>query len=241
MEKQKVFWVVLTVSVFVVVVLVAGVLLLRQQPTTAPRTTVSPMNGTGTQLYEYQREAPQTPPASGPQAETPPASDQQTMHFYVGEGAKPGTSTTAGGTPSPGSPPAPGTPAPSVGSPPPAAPAPAPSSASARAKPQQALKTPGVKSTLQARVPRKTAGYWIQTGSYKSQTKAEELVSLLESKGLGSRVFSWTSKNETFYRVRVGPYSNKGEADKFLALVKQVQGLETSFVSLVPAARTAVN
>jgi cell division protein FtsN len=66
-------------------------------------------------------------------------------------------------------------------------------------------------------------------------------VSLLESKGLGSRVFSWTSKNGTFYRVRVGPYSNKGEADKFLSLVKQVQGLETSYVSMVPAARITVN
>src|SRR5208337_4042453 len=98
MEKQKVFWVVLSVSVFVVVVLVAGVLLLRQQPSTAPRATVSPMNGTGTQLYEYQREAPQTPPASGPQAGTPPAGDQQTMHFYIGEGASPKPSSPPGGT-----------------------------------------------------------------------------------------------------------------------------------------------
>jgi len=98
-----------------------------------------------------------------------------------------------------------------------------------------------VKPTLQARVPRRSADYWIQTGSYKSQTKAEELMSLLQSKGLGSRVFSWTSKGDTFFRVRVGPYSNKGEADKFLALVQQVQGLETSYVSMVPAARIFVN
>ena len=98
-----------------------------------------------------------------------------------------------------------------------------------------------MKPTLQSRTPRKSPDYWIQTGSYKSQTRAEELVSLLQTKGLGSRVFSWTSRGETFFRVRVGPYSNKGEADKFLALVQQVQGLEASYISMVRAARTSVN
>jgi cell division septation protein DedD len=273
MEKQKVFWVVLSVSVFVVVVLVAGVLLLRQQPGTAPHATVSPMtgpgNGTGTQLYEYQREA--QPPA-GPQAGTPPASDQQTMHFYIGEGAKPGTPTTPGGTsaapvpvpaPAPAAPapvpaPAPITPAPPVATRSPARPSaaapsvrPAPVAAAAssrpapvassRAAPPQASRPRAVRPTLQSRAQKKGPGYWIQTGSYKSQTKAEELMSLLQTKGLGSRVFSWTSKGETFFRVRVGPYSNKEEADKFLSLVQQVQGLETSYVSMVPAPRTSIN
>jgi cell division protein FtsN len=212
MEKQKVFWVVLSVSVFVVVVLVAGVLLLRQQSNTGPRATVTPMNGTGTPLYEYQREAPQTPPATGPQA----------------------------GTPSPQAPGAPGTPGGPGAAPAPASPtAAAPVLAARPAQPQAKPRTP--KPALQARASRNTADYWIQTGSYKSQTKAEELVSLLQDKGLGSRVFSWTSKGETFFRVRVGPYSSKGEADKFLALVRQVQGLETSYVSMVRAARTSVN
>jgi cell division protein FtsN len=247
MEKQKVFWVVLSVSVFVVVVLVAGVLLLRQQPGTAPRATVSPMNGsgTGTQLYEYQREAPQAP-SSGGQAGTPPAGDQQTMHFYIGEGAKPGAPTAPGATQSPGAVPAPApSPAatsPSVGIPsaslPAAAPAPV---ASPRPTTPVASRPRTVKPALPARTPKKSADYWIQTGSYKSQTKAEELVTMLQGKGLGSRVFSWTSKGETFFRVRVGPYSNKGEADKFLGLVQQVQGLEASYVSMVFAARTAVN
>ncbi len=92
-----------------------------------------------------------------------------------------------------------------------------------------------------ARASRKTADYWIQTGSYKSQAKAEDLVALLESKGLGSRVFSYAAKDDTFYRVRVGPYSSKGEADKFLALVKQVQGLESSYISMIPAAKNSLN
>jgi len=230
MEKQKVFWVVLSVSVFVVVVLVVGVLLLRQPAVSAPRATVSPMNGTGTQVYEYQRETPQTPAGTGPQAATPPGSDQQTMHFYIGEGGGP-------------SPQAPGA-APSTGTAPSAGTAPQPSASTApAARPQTVpiVKPRSTKPTVQARAPRKTADYWIQTGSYKSQSKAEELVALLESKGLGSRVFSYALKGDTFYRVRVGPYSNKGEADRFLALVKQVQGLESSYISMVPAVKSAVN
>ena len=225
MEKQKVFWVVLSVSVLVVVVLVVGVLLLRQQPSSAPRATVSPMNNTGTQLYEYQREAPQTPPATGPQAGTQGTGDQQTMHFYIGEGGA--QSPQAGGAP-------PSATAPQA----PASAAPAPA---ARQQSAPIVKPQAAKPTVAARAPRKTADYWIQTGSYKSQSHAEELVALLESKGLGSRVFSYASNGDTFFRVRVGPYSNKGEAGKFLALVKQVQGLESSYISMVPAVKSAVN
>jgi cell division protein FtsN len=225
MEKQKVFWVVLSVSVFVVVVLVVGVLFLRQHPTSAPRATVSPMTDTGTQVYEYQRETPQTPPATGPQG----TGDQQTMHFYIGEGGAQSPQGT-GAAPSTGTAPAAGT-----QSPPSVAAAPA-----ARQQSAQIVKPRTTRPTVQART-RKTADYWIQTGSYKSQGKAEELVALLQGKGLGSRVFSFASNGDTFYRVRVGPYSNKGEADKFLALVKQVQGLESSYISMVPPGKSSVN
>ncbi len=228
MEKQKVFWVVLSVSLFVVVVLVVGVLLLRQKPVVAgPRTTVTPMTDTGTQVYEYQREAPPSPTPGQPGTT---GGDQQTMHFYIGEGGTPAQQTPST------TPPAAGTAQPSapVEAPPPA-PAPIKPPSVSSAKPRSAAPAP------QTRPLRKAAEYWIQTGSYKSQDKAEELVAQLGGKGLNGRVFSYSAKNETFYRVRVGPYSNKGEADKFLALVKQVQGLEASFISLVPASKSSVN
>ena len=235
MEKQKVFWVVLAVSVFVVVVLIVGVLLLRQHPAGAPRATVTPMNDTGAQVYEYQREAPLTQPSTGPQAGTPPAGDQQTMHFYIGEGAPSAPSAAPGaatGTPgAPAASTAPSVSAPPAGTTPPAA---VPSA------PPQAAKPRVSRPAVAAAAPR-TTQYWIQAGAYKSQTKAEELVTILEGKGLSSRVFSYSSKSETFYRVRVGPYTNRGEAGKFLSLVKQVQGLETSYISLVPASKSAVN
>jgi len=233
MEKQKVFWVVLSVSVFVVVVLIVGVLLLQQRPSSVPRAAVSPVNDTGTQVYEYQREAPQ--------AGSPPAGDQQTMHFYIGEGGAQSPQAPGAAAPSAGTVPSAGT-APSAGTVPSAGSTQQLSAAPA-ARPQSAsiAKPRSTKPSVPARAPRKTADYWIQTGSYKSQSRAEELVALLESKGLGSRVFSYAAKGDTFYRVRVGPYSNKGEADKFLALVKQVQGLESSYISMIPAGKSSVN
>ena len=54
-------------------------------------------------------------------------------------------------------------------------------------------------------------------------------------------MFSSSLRNETFYRVRIGPYSNKGEAEKFLSIVKQVQGLESSYISMVGASKAAIN
>lgn len=239
MDKQKVFWVVLAVSVFVVVVLIVGVLLLRQHPAGAPQATVTPMNGSGSQVYEYQREAPLTQPGAQPgtQGAQPGTSDQQTMHFYIGEGAPSGSGSSSGASsasPAPSSPAAPA-PAPSVTVPSTPAAPPAVSSAPATVRPRS------TRPAAVAAAPKKTTQYWIQAGAYKSQDKADELAKLLEGKGLSSRVFSYASKGDTWYRVRVGPYTNRGEAGKFLSLVKQVQGLEASYIALVSAARSSVN
>jgi cell division septation protein DedD len=242
MEKQKIFWVVLSVSVFVVVVLVVGVFLLKQKPysglTSAPG-TVSPISDLGTQVYEYQRETTAPRPGAGttggaPAGGTPPE-NTQTMHFYIGEGDKPAGPEFQPGTTPPavsGQPAAPQKPALTQTVPKQVtlpAQAARPAAKAARAVP---IKPPAA----QTRTARRTVDYWIQTGSYKSQTKAEELAALLSGKGLSARLFSYASRNETYYRVRIGPYGNKGEADKFLSIVKQIQGLESSYLSMVGAA-----
>jgi cell division protein FtsN len=245
MEKQKIFWVVLSVSVFVVVVLVVGVFLLKQKPysglTSAPG-TVSPISDLGTQVYEYQREPTAPKPGAGPAGGAPaggtPPENTQTMHFYIGEGEKPPAGTE----------PQPGTTPPPVSSPPAAPQKPAiaqpvlpkqvtPPAQAARPVAKAVQKPTLIKPPAQTRTARRTVDYWIQTGSYKSQTKAEELAALLSGKGLSARLFSYASRNETYYRVRIGPYGNKGEADKFLSIVKQIQGLESSYLSMVGATK----
>ena len=104
MERQKIFWVVLSVSVFVVIVLVVGVLLLRQRSSTRGSRHGEPSLGHGhPDLRVPAREPPsagQTPGAGGTaQATAQPQGDQQTMHFYIGEGQ--GQTPQASAAPSP--------------------------------------------------------------------------------------------------------------------------------------------
>jgi cell division protein FtsN len=251
MEKQKIFWVVLSVSVFVVIVLIVGVYLLRQKPTLATTTspgTINPITGPGPQVFEYSPQNPQAQPGAGTE---PKPGEPQTMHFYIGEGGDKGPRATAPqATPPQGTqPPAPTTLTPPVSpstAPPatsltPATPAPAVKSVPAppvipRAKAVAAphRKTPpAARTAVKPRQVRPSVDYWIQTGSYKSQSKAEELIATLADKGLSGKVFSYDAHDGTYYRVRIGPYSNHGEADKFLSIVKQIQGLESSYVSQV--------
>ncbi len=242
MEKQKIFWVVLSVSVFVVVVLVVGVFLLKQKPysglTSAPG-TVSPISDLGTQVYEYQRETtaarPGTATSGGAPAGEKPPENTQTMHFYIGEGGdkptgpefKPAvTPPAASGQPAGTQKPAIAQTVPKQVSPPARPPRPA----------VKAAKAVPIKPPARTKPAQRTVDYWIQTGSYKSQTKAEELAALLSGKGLSARLFSYASGSSTYYRVRIGPYGNKSEADKFLSIVKQIQGLESSYLSMVGAA-----
>jgi cell division protein FtsN len=257
MEKQKIFWVVLSVSVFVVVVLVVGVFLLKQKPysglTSAPG-TVSPISDLGTQVYEYQREttsprpgtgASGAAPAGGPPAGEKPPENTQTMHFYIGEGGdKPaGPEFKPPVTPPAVTPPAVTPPAASgqpTGTRKPAIAQTVPKQATPPAQTARpavkVAKAAPIRPPAQAKTVRRTVDYWIQTGSYKSQDKAEELAALLSGKGLTARLFTNTSGGSTYYRVRIGPYGNKGEADKFLSIVKQIQGLESSYLSMVGAA-----
>jgi cell division septation protein DedD len=224
MEKQKIFWVILSVTVFVVVVLVVGLFLLKRSPdglavspaATAPAVT-APAAGTPTGMYEFGRDA------SSAQGDT------EVLRFVIG-GGETGTGEA--------SPAAPGAAAPALPS---GSPASAKPAAPAAAKPAVPAAAKSATTSPAAAKPAATARgpeYWIQTGSYKSQTRAEELSQVLTAKGLAGRVFSFSKTNETYFRVRIGPYTNKQEAEKFLAIVRKMQDLEASYISFVPGTRS---
>ena len=81
----------------------------------------------------------------------------------------------------------------------------------------------------QVRVPE----YWIQTGSYTSKTRAEQVKADLMEKGVASLITSKSIDNTTYFRVRIGPYSTKGEAEKFLSWIRSINGFSGSYISLV--------
>ena len=75
--------------------------------------------------------------------------------------------------------------------------------------------------------------YWIQTGSFSSKLNAEKARETLTARYLKAEIFTKDSSNTTNYRVRVGPYKSKNEADYWLGTVKEIPDFKGSYVSEV--------
>ncbi len=104
------------------------------------------------------------------------------------------------------------------------APAPAP-----REEPRPADPAPRPTAPAEQRV--RVTEYWIQVISSPSRDRVEQARVRLQEQNLGSRITSIDHNNTTFFRLRVGPYTNKAEAEKFLEWVRAVEGFEESYIS----------
>lgn len=72
--------------------------------------------------------------------------------------------------------------------------------------------------------------YWVQVGSFQSQTQAETLSSRLGSRGLHGTITTFRNDDVTLYRVRLGPFTHRAEAEAFLNRLKAAGGFEGAFV-----------
>jgi DedD protein len=72
--------------------------------------------------------------------------------------------------------------------------------------------------------------WWVQANSYSRKAYADNAKKFLETKGITSVITDGVIGGKTFYRVRVGPYSSKTEADYWLSLIKTIEGMENSLV-----------
>ena len=86
---------------------------------------------------------------------------------------------------------------------------------------------PEVKKTV------KITEYWIQAGSFSSLAKATDVKNKLNEKGATSTISTTNVNGTDYFRVRLGPYSEQMEADKFLTWIKAVKGFESSYISEV--------
>ena len=75
--------------------------------------------------------------------------------------------------------------------------------------------------------------YWIQAGSFSSLSKATDVKTKLTENGAASTISTTNVNGTDYYRVRLGPYSDQMEADKFLSWIKAVKGFENSYISEV--------
>ncbi len=76
----------------------------------------------------------------------------------------------------------------------------------------------------------KVTVYWIQVGSYATMTKAESVSGYLKDKGVSSTIQVKSIDGSTRYRVRIGAFNTKAEADKFNTQVQSLEGFEQSYV-----------
>jgi DedD protein len=116
----------------------------------------------------------------------------------------------------------------------------APASA-ARQSPPPAARAPVAaspatpKTTAASSPSRARDNYWVQTGSFSTVARAEAVKDTLSAKGITSLVENRDVQGKTYFRVRVGPYTSKNEADYWLALIKSIHGFEESLVFKTPA------
>ena len=108
-------------------------------------------------------------------------------------------------------------------------------SAKASTKTTSTTKASSTKTTAKVSSTAKTETlapkYWIQAGSYSSKKNAEEARSALSAEKIASEIFTYTDANgNLFYRVRIGPYTTKSEAEYWqsrVALIEKFSGAKT--------------
>ncbi|MCR5124297.1 MAG: SPOR domain-containing protein [Treponema sp.] len=99
------------------------------------------------------------------------------------------------------------------------------SSSSSSAKVASSSKTSASSASSSASVKH---AYWIQVGSFSDKSKADSARENLESKGY--RNVSNSTTKEDMYRVRIGPYAAKSEAENVLVKVVKIKGYENAYV-----------
>lgn len=83
--------------------------------------------------------------------------------------------------------------------------------------------------------------YWIQLISSPSLDTVEQARRRLNEWTISGLITSITKDHTTYYRLRVGPWIEKAEAEKFLDWIQGIDGFGTSYISLVYNERMVVN
>ncbi|MGL4987564.1 MAG: SPOR domain-containing protein [Treponemataceae bacterium] len=100
-----------------------------------------------------------------------------------------------------------------------------------KATPRPAPKKPAVQKPVAA--PSYFLEYWIQAGSYTDRVRADEAREELTKNNYNSEIFTKTIDGVLRYRVRVGPYLKKVEAEDAVLTIKNTTSFEGSFLTSV--------
>ena len=85
-----------------------------------------------------------------------------------------------------------------------------------------------------APAPKTVTRFWVQVAAYTNKKTAENAREILSENKITSDIFTYQdNKNRLFYRVRVGPYTTKSEAEYWQAKISKISDFskEQSFVT----------
>ncbi len=263
MEKRKLLLIVISVGVFLVIVIGATMLVFAPKPSAPAGTGGSmaaaenlpsgpatvdasewvrdPSAVSGLQQPADRSPAGQGLAGQGPAGQNP--SGRGDVIIIYGDRQTPGSAASVTTAPAAGdnglviqvpTPPAVAVPQPAEVT---EKPAPAPKQVQAPPKKETAKPAPAKTQSAPKKAPKIVDDFWVQTGSFSAKARAEAAKETLAAKGIASLVETKEVDGKTFYRVRVGPYASKTEAEYWLSLVKTIDGFGESYVSLAKAKR----
>lgn len=234
-ERKKLLWISISACVFVLIVLAAGFFLL------APKRGAGQAPATISNVAPPKAQDPQdflSAPPPAPALEQPHNQDGGVIIVY---GDKPKLPETV-----PGSATSPASAAPGAAAP--ASPGAGDQAAAAKslvpAKPAatkaSGAKGPAAKAGAIAKTGKAAARvdeFWIQAASFTSRGRADELKQGLAEKGIAALISVKDISGKSYYRVRVGPYPAKTEADGWLSRLKDIPGCTEAYVSKISAVK----
>lgn len=84
--------------------------------------------------------------------------------------------------------------------------------------------------------------YWVQAASFTKKVNAEEARDALAAEKIPGEVFTWKDANGVvYYRLRVGPYTTKSEADYWLSRIKEIGAFASTSSYVVNSSEKASN
>ncbi|MDR2210732.1 MAG: SPOR domain-containing protein [Spirochaetaceae bacterium] len=235
MEKKKLLLVAVSVGVFLVIVVSAAILIFRPGASAGPEISYRQINAESEQLNR----SATTDPANMVKDDTymglqdPAAGSPIQKNYITSEPLGTLTEESADNDtqrviniPRPSAPAVPSAPArPAVSSR-----VSSPPAAGAPVKPQTPVQTT-VKPAVTAPVSKQQyRDFWVQAGSFSTRERADGVKHTLDDKGISAIVTNQEINGNTYYRVRVGPYTSQNEADYWLAMIKSIDGFQDSQV-----------
>ncbi|MDP3176918.1 MAG: SPOR domain-containing protein [Spirochaetaceae bacterium] len=108
----------------------------------------------------------------------------------------------------------------------------APKPAAPVAKPAPVAKSAPVAkpAPVAKQAPKTKTEYWIQVASFSSRGRADELKDTIAAKQVAALISVKDLDGKSYYRVRIGPYSAKAEADGWIEKIKSIPGCESAMV-----------